>query len=298
MSQISKLLAAFLIFAFLVQTGFALQSLKIGDPFHYSVNVPEADSVVVIEPADARIRILPYDQLSKRDGKFEFSAAAYDTGVIQVPPFTLLLLKNGQVIDSVVTEDREIIVEAILPDTALTPRPIKPFESHPLRFADVVREFWPWALFGILALGVLYVWGKYFRNKKAITAVPSVLELPPSEIAIRELIAFRDKKYPERGMLKEHYSEFSEILRRYMERSWSFPALEMTTFELAHELKREDLPSCLYEELLPALREADLVKFAKEVPTLSSANLIVDLGFRIIEMTKPHAESVVNDEVK
>jgi hypothetical protein len=65
----------------------------------------------------------------------------------------------------------------------------------------------------------------------------------------------------------------------------------MTTYELAAELKREDVPACLRDELLPVLRESDLVKFAKQIPTLAQAEKIVDLGFSIVDRTKAQPRS-------
>lgn len=288
-SLIGILLASLLV----VQICFGLDALKIGDPIKYTVKIPVTDSLLVIEPTGLPVRVLPFDPLQKPDVKvFEFSAAVYDTGTLEIPALAILLFEKGQVTDTIWTEPREVSVESTLADSASAPRPLKPYEEHPLRVADIVREFWPWVV-GALALATLiFVWLRYRNRMKADEVAPAPPPLPPAELAIRELIALRDKKYPERGMLKEQYSEFSEVLRRYIEGRWEFPALEMTTYELASELRRDDLPASLREELLPVLRESDLVKFAKQTPTLASANAIVALGFEIVEQTRPRAEEI------
>jgi len=284
-----------ILFALLLvlQICFGLDALKIGDPIKYSVKIPIADSLLVIEPTGLPVRVLPLDPLHKPDGNvFEFSAAVYDTGTLDIPALAILLFKKGEVTDTIWTEPREVIVGSTLADSASAPRPLKPYEEHPLRVADIVREFWPWAV-GALALAALvFVWHRYRSRPKTGEVVAAPSPLPPAELAIRDLIALRDKKYPERGMLKEQYSEFSEILRRYVEGRWEFPALEMTTYELASELKRNDLPASLREDLLPVLSESDLVKFAKQIPTLASANAIVELGFKIVEQTRPRLEAI------
>lgn len=275
----------------LFQVCFGLDELKIGDPIQYSVKIPVADSLLIVEPSDLPVRILPLDPMQKPNGDFfEFSAAVYDTGLHEIPPLAILLFEKGQVTDTVWTESREVLIESTLPDSASAPRPLKPYEEHPLRLEDVAREFWPWVVGGIVIAALVFAWLRYRNRPKQGDTAPAPPPLPPAELAIRELIALRDKKYPERGMLKEQYSEFSEILRRYIEGRWEFPALEMTTYELAAELRRDDLPSSLREELLPVLRESDLVKFAKQIPTLASSNAIVDLGFKIVEQTKPRIE--------
>ncbi len=269
-----------------------LTRCKIGDPIKYSVKIPMLRTAfLVVEPTGLPVRVLPLDPLHKPDGNvFEFSAAVYDTGTLEIPALAILLFEKGQVTDTIWTEPRQVIVESTLADSVSAPRPLKPYEEHPLRFADVVREYWPWAV-GAFALAALIRLVRYRNRRKPVLHLPPP-PLPPAELAVRELIALRDKSYPERGMLKEQYSEFSEVLRRYVEGRWEFPALEMTTYELASELKRDDLPASLCEDLLPVLRESDLVKFAKQIPTLASANAIVDLGFKIIEQTRPRVEEI------
>ncbi len=287
-----KRFLGFALFWSLLNFAIAQDVLHIGDPVPYSVAIPVSDSVLVLEPSGMPVRILPLTPKKKSDTRsLEFSAAVYDTGSHVIPPLAILIFQQGMVKDTVWTEAREVRVESILPDTASAPRPIKPYEDHPLRVMDVMREFWPWAL-AALALGALiFAWIRY-RNRPKLKAAELVPPpIPPYDLALRELITLRDQKYPERGMLKEQYSEFSEILRRYIEGRFKFPALEMTTYDLAAELKRDDLPSCLRTELLPVLRESDLVKFAKEIPTLAQSQSIIDLGFSVVERTKPQAET-------
>ncbi|MCB1059478.1 MAG: hypothetical protein KDB65_04535 [Calditrichaeota bacterium] len=270
---------------------FAVDTVRIGDPIGYTVRIPVADSVLVIEPDDVPVRVLPFDFKREMSGNnFEFYAAVYDTGTVEIPALPVLIFDKGQVTDTVWTEPREVAIESVLPDTASTPLPNKPYEDHPLRFADIAREYWPWALAAAILAGLVYAWVRYRKRPKKGEEPPPPPPLPPAELAVRQLIALKEKKYPERGMLKEQYSEFSEILRRYVEGRFEFPALEMTTYELAAELKRENIPSCLREELLPVLRESDLVKFAKQIPALAQSEAIVDLGFSIVDRTKPSLE--------
>jgi hypothetical protein len=63
--------------------------------------------------------------------------------------------------------------------------------------------------------------------------------------------------------VKTFYFIFSEIIRRYMESIRYFPAAEMTTEEIVRHVGNtsQDL------EILPLLRQADLVKFADTIPT-------------------------------
>lgn len=289
--------ARILIFLVVVQIAFGIESIRIGDPVSYSVRLPVADSMQVLSPQDPSIRLLPLESFTRPNGSIvEFSVAIYDTGLFQIPPLLILLYEKGQISDTVSTEQREVFVGSVLADTASAPRPLKPYEEHPLRASDVIREFWPWTVAACAIAALVFAWFKYMRRTQQAQVVFEPPKLPPAEIAIRELIALRDKKYVDRGMLKEQFSEFSEIMRRYVEGRWAFPALEMTTYELSNELKRTELPACLQKELLPVLRESDLVKFAKQIPSLATANSIVELGLRIVDQTKAELEEEKKSE--
>ncbi|MCB9366588.1 MAG: hypothetical protein H6506_00695 [Calditrichaeota bacterium] len=268
-------------------------ALRIGDPIEYELSLPPSDSVQVLPPSGLPLRVLPIrpDQTAQKGGVFRFQAALYDTGEFVIPPMRVALFRNGQIVDTLRTEERTARVESMLADTASSPSPIKPYREHPLYVKDVFRAFWPWVLAATLvaSLIALILWWKRWRV--VADSEPVVPVLPPAELAIRELNALAEKKYPDRGMLKEHFSEFSEIMRKYVEGSYGFSALEMTTFELGREFGREDLPGCWKNELLPLLRDADLVKFAKEIPTLDASRAILETGFRLIAETRPRIET-------
>lgn len=268
---------------------FASAQVHIGDPIEYRVNIGPCDSVEVIEPKSVPLRILPVQcQVVLEDGgELVFHAALFDTGTIDVPALGVVTYRSGQPLDTFLSEERLIQVASILDDTTETPRPIKPYVEHPLRFADLWREYSLWAAIAVGVAALLYgiVWWR--RRTKGGIEEQILPQLPPAELALKELISLRDKKYPDRGMLKEYYSEYSEIMRRYLEGNYSFPALEMTTHELSLEFKREVFPPCWQQELLPVLHQADLVKFAKEVPSLSDCARILDTGFRLVDLTRP-----------
>ena len=153
---------------------------------------------------------------------------------------------------------------------------------------DVRRSPWTWAALGalLILLGV-WVYRRYFRKQTVEELAAPIVLLPPDEQAVRELIALRDKKYPARGMLREFFSEYTHIMREYLERRYEFHALDMTTFDLERDLRTEAFPSVLDQKLMPTFHEADLVKFAKYVPPLERCNDMIETGFEIVALTKP-----------
>jgi len=275
------------------------QEVRVGEPLNYRVTLPQADSILIADPPGIPVRSLPVTQNAMlKGGEFEFRVAVYDTGRFTIPTIPVLVFRGGQVSDTVWTAEREVFVTSTLADSVTTPRPLKPYEEHPLRLADVLREYWPWALCALILAALVYAYIRYRRRPHELLAEAAPPPVPAAELAVRELIALRDKKYPERGMMKEHFSEFSEVLRRYLEGRFAFPALEMTTYELAKEFRTSELPAIFTDELLPLLKTADMVKFAKEIPTLDAAAKLIEAGFEIVEQTRPRPDEKLVEQAQ
>jgi hypothetical protein len=122
--------------------------------------------------------------------------------------------------------------------------------------------FLPWiTVAGILlclAIGWLW-WRRKHRPGRIMTATAD----PPHIQAEKEIDQLVTGGLFEKGDVKTFYFTFSEILRRYMESIRHFPAAEMTTEEIARYVGNTSQD----QEILPLLRQADLVKFADTIPT-------------------------------
>lgn len=275
------------LFGLEVETSLMPQSARIGDVLKFKIDIHGLNDAQKVKfppsPTD-EFELLQIDSsIIQTKSSIIFQLAVFDTGIFTIPSLPVVI-SNGAAIESLKTETVSVRINSFLPDTASEVRSLKPFRSHPFQW----RELKVW-IFGvaaiILALVGWYFWKKY-RRKKDFAEVPIELLLPAHELAYRELILLKDKKYPTRGMLKEYYSEFSEILRRYVERRYSFPALEMTTYDLESEFESPHFSQDLRTKLLPALREADLVKFAKFLPAFDECDKLLELGFSIVSATK------------
>ena len=122
--------------------------------------------------------------------------------------------------------------------------------------------FLPWiALAGILLCLVIgWLW---WRRKHRPDEIMSATADPPHIQAEKEIDQLVNSGLFEKGDVKTFYFIFSEILRRYMESIRHFPAAEMTTEEIARHVGNTSQD----QEILPLLRQADLVKFADTIPT-------------------------------
>lgn len=263
----------------------------IGDTLRFEISVTGSGNRPVLfpVPADSGFEILRVDSSQVTGGRIGYTLAIYDTGryaLSQLP----VILGSGAIAETLWTQPLPVTIRSILPDTAQAIQPIKPYRPHPFQLRELIGWLW---LPAIILLGIAgwWLWRRY-RKHGSFTAIIAKPLLPPHEEAIRNLIALRDKKYPARGMLKEFFVEYSHIMRRYVERRYEFPALEMTTFDLEREFDDGRYESALRDRLVPALRESDLVKFAKYQPDPNGCTRFIDLGFELVDLTKLLPEAV------
>ena len=110
---------------------------------------------------------------------------------------------------------------------------------------------------------------KFAKNP---TTKEEVVVLIPCEIEAQEALQnLKSKAYIEKGLVKNHYVELTEILRHY------------TTDETLALLKDHNLEAKLLEQITDLLVEADLVKFAKSTSDTRTSNNYMERSFTIVE---------------
>ena len=127
----------------------------------------------------------------------------------------------------------------------------------------------PWVAFilGIVLAGALISWVLW---RRALAAAEADREEPrlPHEVAYEQLRLLKAKDLPGQGLVKEYYTELSDIIRRYLEGRFSFRAPEMTTEEFMESIKRSALLTREHKDILGGfLSHCDMVKFARYGPS-------------------------------
>jgi hypothetical protein len=292
----SLLIAAGSLFAATLETKLNPTTARVGDTLRLDLQIQGVGGrpVSFSKPTDP-FALLKTDSSGLASGRIGFTVAVYDTGhhVLKDMP---VLVGRGASAETLHTAAVAVDIQSILPDTAQTPLPLKPYRKHPFQWREIYGWLWIPGLIALVIAG-WWLWKRYFKRGAAILEAKIPL-LPPDQEAVRNLLTLKERKYPSRGMLKEFFSEYSQIMRRYLERRYGFPALEMTTWDLARTFEEQSLPKPLTARLLPSLREADLVKFAKYIPELKDCDASLDLGFELVELTKPLPESAPVAEEK
>jgi hypothetical protein len=268
------------------------QSATVGDTLHLELKLNGAGGQAVTFPRvkSDTVTVLKVDSTRiASQATICYTLAIYDTGRFAIGPWPVVVGRGADA-ETLYTQRLGVAIKSVLPDSAKAILPIKPYREHPFQLRELLAYWW---VLAVIAAGVLgwWVWRRFFSKRAKEEAEAAAPLLPPHDEAVRGLIALKGKSYPSRGMLKEFFSEYSLIMRRYLERRYDFPALEMTTFDLARELDEGHYPEIIQARLLPVLRESDLVKFAKHHPDFRECDAYIETGFELVAQTQAAQEA-------
>jgi hypothetical protein len=162
---------------------------------------------------------------------------------------------------------------------------IKPPMNLPFRLREIIPK--TGLVFGILLITILiiYIIIRRLRNKRIVEREEK--SLPAHLFSLRALDRLKEEKLWQKGKTKEYYSRLSDIMRVYLEKRFSIPAMEYVSSETMLSF-RVTLPNeeMLFEMLEGILQTADLVKFAKEDPNPAINQGNLDNAYLFIGQTK------------
>ncbi|MEJ2722261.1 MAG: hypothetical protein P8181_14170 [bacterium] len=159
-------------------------------------------------------------------------------------------------------------------DTAFVP-PLKPQWQAP-------RSYWVWYLAAALIVAAALAAYLLRRYRKREVPEKPVPQLPADFVALRRLDEIERMNFLDDGEFKRYYTLVVDTLREYMENRYGVMAMDRTTDEILWDLGRMRVA---IEGLEGALREADLVKFAKYRPNTEAAKKLMETARAIIART-------------
>jgi hypothetical protein len=214
-----------------------------------------------------------------------FVLSRFEPGTAPIPSLTYTYLSPGDTApQTVVTRPISVTVNAVAVDTTKDIRDLKPLLSIPLTLAEV-------ALYLAIALaiaGLAYLGYRLWKKRKEQKS-GHAYEPPPRPahvIAFEELARVKEKKLWQQGLIKQYYSEVTDVLRRYLENRYRQPALEETTDEIMTGLQRLRFTPDLLGAMERILRRADLVKFAKSQPSIQEHEETFSVIYDVVDRTK------------
>jgi len=265
-----------------VQASIDRQQAYIGDVLKYRITV-EADSSIgidsiIIGKTLGDFEVLRDNQSISIEGGIarrvlEYDIASYETGQFSIPSQTVRFhLPDGGTAEAS-TDSLPVMIMSVASGDSLA-------DIRGLKSPIKIGYRFPW-LYVIIAAVLLIIaavilW-RILRKKKELEAESEPVDTrPPWIIAEENLRKLRETDLIEREEYKAFYLQLTEIVRRYLEPRFGVDAIDRTTWELRQELSSIGLSEERYSVLFQLFDSADLVKFAKSIPTQE----IVDTDFQ------------------
>lgn len=272
-------------------------AIMIGDHVTYNIGVTLPRNAwvqwpIFVDSISGNIEIIGQTKIdtvfNENDLKLsqELVITSFDSGYFELPQVNF---KFGYENDTsvFVTSSGNLFLQVFVPkvDTTKAFMPIVSPLKEPYTFAEIL----PWILVVTAVILVVVLAIFYFvrrkKNKPLFVKKPVPLK-PPHIIAIRRLEELRLAKIWQSGHLKKYHSEITDILREYIGRRYNIDAVEMTSYEIIEELNNLKVNKEVLSKVESIMNLADLVKFAKSVPTALENDLSIVHSTDFVNETK------------
>jgi hypothetical protein len=157
-------------------------------------------------------------------------------------------------------------------------RDITPPEEVP-----AAPSWWPaWVAAGLILLFI----GAWFVGWRPWRRARRPAPVPPEQWAMTEFARLEALPLATEADVNCFHTQLSDILRRYLELRFQFPAPEQTTVEFLVSMRRSpDLTAEQHDLLRDFLDQCDQVKFARARPTLEKCQSTARMAWKFVEQT-------------
>ena len=266
--------------------------IRIGDEVRLLVQVDRPRKFKIL-PLDPKINVAPFE-IKSIDGApvvkgqnriqeiYGVTLTVFEIGDLKIPSFSIRY-EDGQG-NAGEAKTEPVSVKVVSIGKKLTDkddiRPIKgPVSLDLEHFKDVLLSL---TVFLLSVLLIVLIILRRIRESKNLES-----RKPIHERVKIELNRLKDQGFLEEKNYKAYYSEFSNILRRYLERRFTIEALDRTSTEILEELKSASLSGDITGKIAEVLNESDLVKFAKFAPNYELSGQLENMLSEIVESTTP-----------
>lgn len=300
---ISTLLLSALIFGQKATLSLDRNAFRIGEQATVSIQFeyenPNGNALVIWPNFDEEIspgveivkRTLDEDRLiDSTDGRYlrsqKLTITVFEEGEYSIPKQEIRLGDSSYYTNSAVLSITTVEVDTVskkLYDLKPIYEVNYPFSE---RSKDWLHENWTWlAIILILILG-FFGW-RYYQKRKPVEVVEEPKIIIPAHVLalekLEQLLQKEEWKSPEK---KTYYSELTDTIRTYLENRFEIYAMEQTTREIINDLKNASISEDDKLYLRKILREADMVKFAKFLPSDEDAYTYLNNSIDFVKRTK------------
>lgn len=291
------LLSSFAVAQTTVNVTVDTNKVLVGDVIQLDVNVQTNEPILwpdikgLINPIEVQQlgTVDSMSRLGKDTYRQNISIQHFDTGTFVLPQIPFVNFDGDTFYsDSII----KISFIPVVLDTANTVFDIKEPKDVPFNFSEA-KPFIYSSLIFLLIILLGYYLIQRFKQKISLEEEEEIIEqIPCDEEAIQALKNLELKALCEKGAVKKHYVQLTEILRRYFDRAYDIDTLESTTDEIIEYLKDLKVDASLLTEITELLNEADFVKFAKSSPDKSTNDRFMHSSYRIVEECQKMNEEV------
>lgn len=222
-------------------------------------------------------------------GEVAVAVQPFKIGEVVIPRQLARLNAAGEIVRVCTPAVRFRVSDPFGNDPHPRPRELTPPEEVS---AESLR--WRYVMFALngaflLILGTLGV-NAYMRSRPKVEPPPPP-PVPAWILALEGLDVLSRSDLLSRGHTKDYYDQLSDIVRRYIGALRGFDALEMTTDEVLWKLRRVPVAGVTTTEIEHLLRECDLVKFARYIPSHEDSEQILEQAYVIVRRSSPAAGS-------
>ena len=265
------------------------RQFSVGDRVHFSVTlmIPKNAAVVPPDPASSFGEVVVKEWNSRKFSQqkadslvFDYSLTSYKAENCTIPKLSYVL-EQGEKRDTLQTDSLPLTVVLLCKSDSADIAGLKPQQV-----AGARSRVWVWILVAAFLLITGLFAGQHYLWKPG-AGPPAPPPKPPYEEAILALAALDAKKYLQRGMVREYVFELSDILKRYIERSFTVNAAEFTTEEMLAWISISPLDKERRVSMEWFFRNTDPVKFAKHLPDQDTIERFGSEVRGFLEATKP-----------
>jgi hypothetical protein len=229
------------------------------------------------QPGGTRTRLLlNFVALPKSPGRHE----------MVLPSLPITVSRASGELMTLCTEPHAVTVDdptASTPDARPRPNPPPRPQRETWEAARTAVEMLAVALVAAVAGALLYRWWR--RRPRPVPPPPP--PRPAWDVALEALVLLREGPLLRDGRHGEYVDGVSDIARRYLGDRYGFDGLEATSREIRQKTRAITPPLPVLGEIDRLLDEADLIKFARVVPSEDDCESLFSLALAIVQKTVP-----------
>ncbi len=275
----------------------------IGDYIHYKIDLTYRKGTTVYPPMiQDSLRSVSLLKTNKpveneknglMNATYAFVLSGYDSAGVMVPPIPVLFRTHGDTaLQSISTNPVGFTVSTVKVNLKEGIKDVK----SPIKIPFNLIWLLLWLGVALVAAAIAYYFYRRYKKKKtAAASVKPVAKVLPHEAALKALHELETQRLWQRGMIKEYHSGITEIIRRYFEKRFAMPAMELPTSEAIELLEKSRETEPIRDLAYDFLSNADMVKFAKFTPMNSVNEEMMKQAYEIVHRTSPAAEVTLKE---